>query len=134
MNNHKATIRAVNAAFENGSVEEVLSLCTPDINWTMVGMGTWSGADTIRANWASMMGDSKPPKIAEDRILVDGDAGMCDGIVTTQRKDGSTMTVYYCDTYRFDADGKITEMKSYCIDEKAAAAHAAETALTAAAN
>lgn len=118
MSNHKATIQAVNRAFEKGSVEDVLALCTPDIDWTMVGMGTWSGADTIRKNWASMMGDSALPNIAEDRILVDGDAGMCDGVVTTKRKDSSTMTVYYCDTYRFDADGKITEMKSYCIDEK----------------
>ncbi len=134
MNNHKQTIRAVNTAFEKGSVEDVLALCTPDIAWTMVGMGTWSGADTIRKNWAFMMGDSNPPKIQEDRIIVDEAAGMCDGIVTTKRKDGSTMTVYYCDTYRFDTAGKITEMKSYCIDEKAAAAHANETALTATQN
>ncbi len=129
MNNHKATIRAVNTAFEKGSVEDVLVLCTPDIAWTMVGMGTWHGADTIRKNWASMMGDSNPPKIEEDRIIVDEAAGMCDGVVTTKRKDGTTMTVYYCDTYRFNAEGKITELKSYCIDEKAA--HAADTALTA---
>jgi len=128
MKDHKAIIRAVNAAFEKGSVEDVLILCTSDIDWTMVGMGTWSGADTIRKNWHQMMGDSNPPKIQEDRIIVDDNAGMCDGVVTTLRKDGSTMTVYYCDTYRFDSDGKITEMKSYCIDERPVPQ---ETALTA---
>lgn len=128
MKDHKATILAVNAAFEKGSVEDVLALCTPDIAWTMVGMGTWNGADTIRQNWAAMMGDSALPKISVDRIIVDEENGMGDGIVTTQRKDGSTMTVYYCDTYRFNSEGKITEMKSYCIDEKA---FAHDTALTA---
>jgi ketosteroid isomerase-like protein len=118
MTNHKATIQAVNAAFEKGSVEEFLTLCTPDVRWTMVGMGTWEGADTIRANWTSMMAGAALPVITEELILADGDAGMGRGIVTMQRKDGSEMTMYYCDVYRFSGE-KITELSSYCIEEKA---------------
>lgn len=119
MNNHKATIRAVNAAFQKGNVEEFLALCTPNVRWTMVGMGTWEGADTIRANWTSMMDGAALPLITEELIIAEGDSGMGRGIVTTTRKDGSEMLMYYCDVYRFEGE-KISDLDSYCIEQNAA--------------
>lgn len=113
------TIHAVNRAFEEGKLEDFLARCTPDIRWTMIGMGTWAGADTIRTEWQRMMtcGAEGLPRISVDQVFADDADGAADGTVLVPKADGSYTTMHYCDVYRF-RDGKVAELKSYCIEQK----------------
>jgi ketosteroid isomerase-like protein len=122
---HKETIIAVNRAFESGSVEDFLALCTPDVSWTMAGMGSWDGADTIREMWHGMMTGASLPRISVRNMIVEGSSAMGDGVVECTRADGSKQTMHYSDVYRFEGD-KIAALTSYCVEEKPA--HAAQHA------
>ncbi len=117
------TIHAVNRAFEAGRIEDFLACCTPDIRWTMIGLGTWIGADAIRAGMAGC--SDRLPRIAVDQVFADEADGTADGTVLIPRADGSFATLLYCDVYRF-RDGKVAELKSYCIEQQQEAAPAPE--------
>jgi uncharacterized protein len=110
--NHKETVNKVNAAFAANELEGFLSLCTDDVQWTMVGDRTVKGKDAIR-NWMTPM-MTEPPKFTVLELIADGEFVTGYGDMTMKDKDGSVSPYSYCDVYRFRED-KIAELRSFVI-------------------
>ena len=112
----KQIVEAINAAFERNSIDDFLAYATPDLEWTMVGMGTWSSADTIRTEWTKMTEHQKPNfmKINTTHLIEEGDTVACEGVVHTKTKEGKDEEAAFVDVYRFEGD-KVRELTSYVV-------------------
>ena len=110
---NKATVRKVNASFENNDLEGFLSVCKEDIVWKIIGERTVSGAEAIR-EWMNSMGEIKPPKISINDLISEGDSVAAYGDMTMSDKDDKSVPYAYCDIYRFE-DDRIIELTSYIV-------------------
>ena len=112
-NNYKETIEKINKSFEDGEMEEFLSECAEDFEWTMVGDESHKGKESVR-QWMSEMEGMKPPRINSTSVIADGENVAAHGDMTMTNKSGETVNYEYCEVYRFE-NGKIVELKSYVI-------------------
>ena len=129
MANRKDIVQRINEAFAENNLEKVLSFCTDDITWTMVGDTTVRGKDPIRKWMASM--NPQPPQLRIQQTIAEGDSVVARGDMTMQeRKGGPSIPYTFCDIYRFAGD-KVVELTAFVIrTDKARAGdrttHAAE--------
>ena len=111
--NRKEIVQRINEAFAENNLEKVLSFCTDDLIWTMVGDTTVRGKDSIREWMASM--DPQAPKITIRQIVGEGDAVVACGDMSMQEKKGGPSIPYtFCDVYRFAGD-KVAELTAFVI-------------------
>jgi len=96
---HKATIEAVNAAFNAGNMDAFFELCTDDIEMGTVGKPLSRGKDVLRKE---MDDDSwHPPVIQVTGIVIDGDRAVCHGTMEMNKKSGEEHNYAYADCYTF---------------------------------
>ena len=69
--NRKEIVQRINEAFAENNLEKVLSFCTDDFTWTMVGDTTVQGKDPIRKWMASM--NPQPPRFTIQQTVAEGD-------------------------------------------------------------
>ena len=113
MANRKEIIQRINQGFAENNLEKVLSFCTEDFTWTMVGDTTARGKDAIRKWMASM--NPEPPQFTIDNTVAEGDFVITRGDMTMQqKKDGPSIPYAFCDIYRFDGD-KVAELTAFVI-------------------
>ena len=111
--NRKDIVQRINDAFAENNLEKVLSFCTDDVIWTMVGDRTVTGKDPIRKWMASM--DPQPPQLNIQQVIADGDLVAVRGdMVMQERKDGPGIPYTFCDIYRFAGD-KVAELNAFVI-------------------
>ena len=111
--NRKEIVQRINEGFAENNLEKVLSFCTDDLIWTMVGDTTVRGKDSIREWMASR--DPQPPKIIIRQTVAEGDAVVSRGDMTMQeRKGGPAIPYTFCDVYRFAGD-KVAELTAFVI-------------------
>ena len=111
--NRKAIVERINQAFAENNLEQVLSFCTDDISWTMVGDTTKKGKDAIRKWMASM--DPQPPRLTIQQTIAEGDSVVARGdMVMQERKNGPSIPYTFCDVYRFAGD-KVAELTAFVI-------------------
>jgi len=111
--NRKEIVQHINEGFAQNNLEKVLSFCTDDLTWTMVGDTTVRGKDSIRKWMASM--DPQPPKFTIQQTVAEGDYVITRGDMTMQeRKNGPSIPYAFCDMYRFSGD-KVAELTSFVI-------------------
>ena len=109
----KETVQRINEAFAENNLEKVLSFCTDDLVWTMVGDTTVRGKDSIREWMASM--NPQPPQILVHQIVADADVVIARGDMTmAERKNGPGIPYSWCDIYRFEGD-KVAELTAFVI-------------------
>ena len=109
----KETVQRINEAFAQNDLEKVLSFCTDDLSWTMVGETTVRGKNAIRAWIASM--DPQPPQIDVHDIVGEGDVVIVRGDMTMADGKNRTPIPYaFCDVYRFAGD-KVAELTAFVI-------------------
>jgi uncharacterized protein len=109
----KEIVQRINEAFAENNLEKVLSFCTDDITWTMVGDTTVRGKDSIRKWMASM--DPQPPQLRIQQTIAEGDSVVSRGDMTMQeKKDGPAIPYTFCDIYRFAGD-KVVELTAFVI-------------------
>jgi ketosteroid isomerase-like protein len=113
----KDVIERVNAAFTRNDIEGVLSFCTDDFNWTMVGGEAVQGKDAIRRWMAS--GPPEPPNFTVDTVVAEGDFVTVVGDMT-MKENGAVVPYAYCDVWRFRGD-KVAELRAFVIKTAAAA-------------
>ena len=112
-NNRKEIVQRINEGFAENNLEKVLSFCTDDLIWTMVGDTTVRGKDSIREWMASMA--PQPPKITIRQTVADGDSVVSLGDMTMQEKKGGSPVPYtFCDVYRFAGD-KVAQLTAFVI-------------------
>jgi uncharacterized protein len=116
----KAIVEKINAGFAENDLEKVLSFCTADLVWTMVGDSTVKGKDAIRKWMASM--DPEPPQFTIQQVVAEGDSVITRGdMMMTDKRDGIAHTYSFCDIYRFEGD-RVADLTAFVIrtDRKAA--------------
>ena len=111
--NRKDIVQRINEGFAENNLEKVLSFCTDDITWTMVGDTTVTGKEPIRQWMASM--DPQPPQLRIQQIIAEGDSVVARGdMMMQERKDGPSIPYTFCDIYRFAGD-KVVELTAFVI-------------------
>ena len=111
--NRKDIVQRINEGFAENNLEKVLSFCTDDITWTMVGDTTVRGKEPIR-QWMGSM-DPQPPQLRIQQIIAEGDSVVARGdMMMQERKDGPSIPYTFCDIYRFAGD-KVVELTAFVI-------------------
>jgi uncharacterized protein len=111
--NRKETVERINEAFAENNLEKVLSFCTDDLTWTMVGDTTVRGKDSIRKWMASM--DPQPPTFTIHQTVAEGDVVVTRGdMLMQEKKNGPSIPYTFCDIYRFAGD-KVAELTTFVI-------------------
>ena len=111
--NRKDIVQRINEGFAENNLEKVLSFCTDDITWTMVGDTTVRGKDPIRQWMASM--DPQPPQLRIQQTIAEGDTVVARGDMMMQEKEnGPSIPYTFCDIYRFAGD-KVVELTAFVI-------------------
>jgi uncharacterized protein len=101
--NRKEIVERINEGFAGNDVEKILSFCTDDFTWTMVGDTTVRGKDPIRKWMASM--DLQPPQFIIHQTIAEGDSVVTRGdMVMQEKKNGPPIPYTFCDIYRFAGD------------------------------
>jgi uncharacterized protein len=111
--NRKEIVERINEAFAQNNLEKVLSFCTDDLTWTMVGDTTVRGKDSIRKWMASM--NPQPPRFSIQHTVAENDFVITRGDMTMQeKKNGPWIPYTFCDIYRFVGD-KVGELTAFVI-------------------
>ena len=119
--NRKETVQRINEAFAENDLEKVLSFCTDDLVWTMVGDTTVRGKNSIRKWMASM--NPQPPQIILRDVIAEGDVVIARGDMTmAEKKNGPAIPYSWCDIYRFEGD-KVAELTAFVIRTDKRAGH-----------
>jgi ketosteroid isomerase-like protein len=111
--NREEIVQRINDGFRENNLEKVLSFCTDDLTWTMVGGTTVKGKGSIRKWMASM--NPEPPQFTIEQTVAQGDLVITRGDMTMQEKKGGPAIPYtFCDIYRFVGD-KVAELTAFVI-------------------
>jgi ketosteroid isomerase-like protein len=111
--NRKEIVQRINEGFAENNLEKVLSFCTNDFTWTMVGDTTVRGKDSIRKWMASM--NPEPPQFTIQQTIAEGDSVVTRGDMMMQAKhNGPSVPYTFCDIYRFSGD-KVAELIAFVI-------------------
>lgn len=111
--NPKEIVERINKGFAENNLEKVLSFCTDDLTWTMVGDTTVRGKDAIRKWMASM--DPQPPRFTIHNTVAEGDFVITRGDMTmAETRNGPSIPYTFCDIYRFAGD-KVAELTAFVI-------------------
>jgi ketosteroid isomerase-like protein len=111
--NRKEIVERINQGFAENNLEKVLSFCTDDITWTMVGDTTKKGKDVIR-KWMAAM-NPQPPRLTIQQTIAEGDSVVARGdMVMAEEKNGPAIPYTFCDIYRFAGD-KVAELTAFVI-------------------
>lgn len=109
----KDIVQHINEGFAENNLEKVLSFCTDDFTWTMVGESTVRGKDPIRKWIASM--DPQPPQFTIQQTVAEGDFVVTRGdMMMAEKKNGPSIPYTFCDIYRFVGD-KVAELTAFVI-------------------
>ena len=90
--NRKEIVQRINEGFAENNLETVLSFCTDDIIWTMVGDTTVRGKDPIRKWMASM--DPQPPQLRIQQTIAEGDSVVTRGDMVMQENPNGPLIPY----------------------------------------
>ena len=111
--NRKDIVQQINEAFAENNLEKVLSFCTDDLAWTMVGDTSVRGKDAIRKWMASM--NPQPPQLSIHQTIAEGDVVIARGDMTmAESKNAPAIPYTFCDIYRFAGD-KVAELTAFVI-------------------
>ena len=117
----KAIVEKINAGFAENNLEIVLSFCTEDFTWTMVGDTTVTGKEAIRKWMASM--DPEPPQFTIDQVIAEGAFVITRGdLMMKDKKEATAHTYSFCDIYRFEGD-RVAELTAFVIRTDRTKAH-----------
>ena len=117
----KNIVEQINDAFAENNLEKVLSFCSDDLVWTMVGDTTVKGKEAIR-KWIVSM-NPEPPQLMIQQIVAEGDVVIARGdMIMKDRNDGMAHTYSFCDIYRFAGD-RVVELIAFVIGTDKTRAH-----------
>lgn len=107
----EATLRYYRAV-DAGDVDGVIDWFAEDATYHRPGYPPMVGRDALRAFYA---GDRVIASGSHrlDQLLVDGPAIAVRGVFTGRLKDGSEVSVGFCDFVDYDAQGRAVQRRSY---------------------
>ncbi len=109
-------------AFSNGGFEDNYKHLAEDIEWIIFGENLLKGkksvikyCEQITQYFRSVNTDFKTYHVIENSTVV-----VINGKAEFKREKKKVAVINSCDIYEFNSDGKIQNIKSYCINEKSA--------------
>ena len=108
---NKDLVTKANKTFETNDMEALLSYCTDDFEWTMVGEKPLRGKAAVRE--AMGQGGGEPPSFDVKTMVAEGDTVVCIGDMT-MKHEGDLKPYGYCDVWQI-RDGKIASLKAFVI-------------------
>ncbi len=111
----KKIIQQIIALFDNNDTEGLINIVTEDFVWDTPGEMTINGKNELRKMFSDA-GGMEMLSATKDHLVVEGNTGVCDGIVT-MKVNGETTEQYYCDIYDLEGD-KLKKMTTYISKKK----------------
>jgi uncharacterized protein len=114
---NKEIIRKVNEAFAADDTEGILFHVADDVRWEVAGFSIAVGKEAFRKEIHNEAFEGAPIITIKNEIA-EGDYVAVEGTVLATLKGGTKIPLLFHNTYRLE-DGKIKEMTSYVVPEKA---------------
>jgi uncharacterized protein len=112
--NRKEIVQRINEAFAQNNLEAVLSHCTDNFTWIMLGDRAVRGKDAIR-KWMASMKNQEPPQFTVRQTVAEGDVVITRGDMQMQEeKNGPSIPYAFCDIYRFEGN-EVAELTTFAI-------------------
>lgn len=113
---NKKTIERYMDAFRRSDHEEISSCLTDDVEWEIPGVFHARGKEAFdeQIESAEFIGS---PSIDVTRLLEDGDVVVAEGSVRTRRRDGTFLSLAFCDVFEMQR-GRIRRLVSYIMETK----------------
>ena len=111
MTPNKQVVRRYMDGFSRSDHRQILSCLTDDVEWIIPGAFHVRGLEAFDSHieHEDFVGN---PVIAVTRLTEEGTVVVAEGTVRTQRRDGATMSLVFCDVFEFER-GKIRRLTSY---------------------
>ena len=116
MSENKRTVEAYMDGFRRTDRAQILSCLTDDVVWRIPGAFNIHGKDAFNRH---IVDDNfvEAPDISVTRMTEENDVVVAEGSVRTERKDGTVMTLVFCDVFEMRA-GKVARLTSYLMETK----------------
>ena len=111
MGENKQTIETYMAGFRASDHEQILSCLTDDVEWEIPGAFQLRGKEAFDKHIEDE-GFVGRPLISVTRMTEEDDVVVAEGLVRTQRTDGTRLTLAFCDVFEMRG-GKIRRLVSY---------------------
>jgi ketosteroid isomerase-like protein len=102
--------------FGRSDHEQVLSCLTDDVEWEIPGMFHVRGKEAFDKHIENE-GFVDSPAITVSRLTEEDNVVVAEGLVRTQRKDGTFLNLAFCDVFELEG-GKIRRLISYLMETK----------------
>ncbi len=109
-------LEKANAAMAAGDIEQFLSFCTDDAEWTYVGGKTLRGKDAVREYLKAS--SDELTNFTVTHLIAEADFVVALGDITMKDDKGEMVRHSYCDVWRFH-DGRMSELKAFVIKPEA---------------
>lgn len=116
MTENKRTIEKYIAGFRATDHAKILSCLTEDVEWEIPGMFHSRGKEAFDREIENDAFVGRPD-IVVTRMIEEDDVVVAEGSVRTQKRDGSALSLRFCDVFAMEA-GKIRRLTSYLTDFK----------------
>ena len=116
MTENKKTVDRYMDGFRRTDHEQILSCLTDDVEWEIPGVFHARGKESFdkQIEDAGFVGS---PAITVTRLTEEEGVVVAEGSVRTQRKDGATLHLAFCDVFEMQG-GKIRRLISYLMETK----------------
>jgi ketosteroid isomerase-like protein len=114
MTENKRTIEQYMAAFRTSDHAAILACLTDDVVWDIPGMVHLSGKAAFDQEIENPAFAGKPD-ITVTRMVEEADVVVAEGTVRTQKREGDTMNLRFCDVFLMRG-GKIRQLTSYLME------------------
>lgn len=116
MSANKRTVQNYMEAFGQSDHAGVLACLTEDVEWVIPGMFRTTGKAAFDREIENDAFVGKPA-ITVTRLVEEGDVVVAEGSVRSQKKDGGTLNVVFCDVFLL-REAKIRHLTSYLMEIK----------------
>lgn len=116
MTKNKKTVDTYMCAFGRSDHEQILSCLTDDVEWEIPGVFHARGREAFD-KYIENDGFVGSPAITVTRLMEEDDVVVAEGVVRTQRKDGTFLNLAFCDVFEMYG-GKIRRLISYLMETK----------------
>jgi uncharacterized protein len=116
MTANKRTVNKYMEGFGRSDHAQILSCLTDDVEWEIPGAVHLRGKEAF-AKEIENEGFVGSPTITVTRMTEENDIVVAEGSVRTQRRNGTLLSLQYCDVFVMQA-GKIKQLVSYLMEVK----------------
>lgn len=116
MTENKKTVERYMDGFRRSDHVQILSCLTEDVEWEIPGAFHLHGREAFDKHIEDE-GFVGSPAITVTRLTEEGDVVAAQGLVRTQRKDGTVLNLAFCDVFEMDG-GKIRRLISYLMEAR----------------